>query len=91
MPWPAPPEVTPYLLTELVLLDELLQLLGQLHVLLPQLGVVGAVLFHLHLNVAQGHLEVQHGLLPLLLVLPGPLGVFLLSGDSRGKGRSMRS
>jgi len=73
-----------YLLSQLVLLDELLELLGQLHVLLPQLGVVGAVLLHLHLNVAQGHLEVQHGLLPLLLVLPGPLAVFLLRWGGAG-------
>lgn len=70
-----------YLLSELVLLDELFELLGQLHVLLPQLGVVGAMLFHLHLNITQGHLEVQHSLFPLLLVLPRPLSVFLLSGN----------
>lgn len=75
----------PYLLSKLVLLNELFELLGQFHVLLPQLGVVGAMLFHLHLNVAQGHLEVEHGLLPLLFVLPGPLGIFLLLGDMSGK------
>lgn len=75
----------PYLLPQLVLLDELLELLGQLHVLLPQLGVVRAVLLHLHLDVAQGHLEVQHGLLSLLLVLTGPLAVFLLGGTDGGK------
>lgn len=69
-----------YLLSELILLNELFEFLGQLHVLLSQLGIVGAVLLHLHLNIAQGHLEVQHGLLPLLLVLPGPLGILLLSG-----------
>lgn len=79
-----------YLLSELILLNKLFELLSQLHVLLPQLGVVGAMLFHLHFDIAQGHLEVQHGLLSLLLILPGALGVFLLSGDRRS-GNERRS
>lgn len=81
-----------HLLSELILLNELFQLLGQLHVFLPQFGVVGTVLLHLHLNITQGHLEVQHGLLPLLLILPGPLGILLLASDRCGnmKGSTWR-
>lgn len=52
------PDGAPHLLPELVLLDQLLEPLCQLHVLLAQLGVAFIVLFHLQLNVIQRHLEV---------------------------------
>lgn len=68
-----------YLLSELILLYEFFELFCQFHVLLPQLHIVRAVLFHLHFNIIQGHLKVEHGLLPLLIILPTPLCIFILS------------
>lgn len=71
-------QMLPHLLPELVLLDELLEFLSQLHVLLPQLAVVQVVLLHLGLNLVECHLEVQRRLLALLFVLSGPLSILLL-------------
>lgn len=67
-----------HLLPELVLLDELLEFLGQLHVLLAQLAVVRVVLLHLSLNLIERHLKVQSRLLAPLLVFPEPLSILLL-------------
>lgn len=71
-------QMLPHLLPELVLLDELLEFLSQLHVLLPQLAVVRVVLLHLDLDLIECHLEVQRRLLAPLLILPEPLSVLLL-------------
>lgn len=67
-----------HLLPQLVLLDEFLEFLGQLHVLLPQFAVVRVMLLHLGLDLVERHLEVQRRLLAPLLVLPKPLSVLLL-------------
>lgn len=47
-----------HFLPQLILLNELLEFLSQLHVLLPQLGVVVIVLLHLHFDLIQSHLKV---------------------------------
>ena len=62
-----------HLFTELVLLVELVELVGQHGVLLPQAGVPLVVLLHLRLDVLQCHLEVGRHLLPLLLLQTRPL------------------
>lgn len=67
-----------YLLSLVVLRYEPLQLLCQGAVLLAQLGVAGAVLLDLGLDVAQRPLEVGGDLFPLQVVLSAPLqGLFL--------------
>lgn len=75
---PTVPKIFSHLLPQLILLNELLELLSQLHVLLPQLGVVGIVLLHLCFDLIECHLEMKRGLLAPLLVFPEPLGVLLL-------------
>ena len=67
-----------HLFAELVLLVELVELVGQHGVLLPQAGVPLVVLLHLRLDVLQRHLEVGRHLLPLLLLQPRPLHPLLL-------------
>ena len=72
---------TPHLLPQLILLNQLLEPLCQLHILLAQLGVALIVLFHLQLDVIQCHLEVRGHLLAFLLLLSGPLHTFFLGGE----------
>lgn len=71
-------QMLPHLLPELILLNELLEFLSQLHVLLPQFAVMQVVLLHLGLNLIERHLEVQRCLLAPLFILPEPLRVLLL-------------
>jgi len=71
------------LLSQLVLLVELLQFLGQLGVLVAEAGVPLVVLLHLSLDVVQRHLEVGGHLLPLLLLQARPLRALLLRDGRR--------
>lgn len=81
-PYSRSPALT-HLLPQLVLLNELLEPLCQLHVLLAQLGVPLVVLLHLELDVVQRHLEVGCHLLPLLFFLPCTLDTLLLHEEGR--------
>lgn len=69
-----------HLLSQFVLLYELLQPFGQFHVLLAQFGIAFVVLFHLQLDVIEHHLEVGGYLLPLLFLLASSLDALLLRG-----------
>lgn len=91
MPRGAKQAAPTHLLPQLVLLDELLEPLRQLHVLLAQLGVPLVVLLHLELDVVQSHLEVGGHLLPLLLFLPGTLDTLLLHEQGRDSGATSGS